>query len=201
MTEIKIIELLKSGKSYEEIINENNITLVILEIEATGYYSGAEYEEHLVMTVDDFKAFVLDNGLEFYEHRDDDDHNPDELYGFEVSIPELDGKHSETYVDATMYMYTDEDIVDDEKIKDYFESGNSNLLDWVFSNASYGERKANAGVILDNAKQYIQKFDGELKTKVRITIPNKRRELVEQFKELIGQLDDNQTIKMEIISK
>lgn len=97
------------SKSVLERAKEANAVAIYFELQACGYYSGAEYQEDIVILVEDYEKAVeageIDGSI---------DNN------YETSVGELDGKHSD--VTGTVYVsfFTEEDLKRDlgESCKD-----------------------------------------------------------------------------------
>ena len=82
-----------------ERAKEENAVAIYFELQACGYYSGAEYQEDIVILVDDYEK-----ALEAGEIDDSIDN------GYETSVGELDGKHSDVTGTTYVSFLTEDDL-------------------------------------------------------------------------------------------
>lgn len=167
LNDFDIIKLREQGKDYNEIIDENKVVVVLMNVNATGYYSEAEYDASVAMTVDDFRKYY-DNLKDFHTENADG-----ELEGFDVAIPELDGKHSQTETTATMTMYTEADIVVSGELKTANDDFCEYIEDKIFDGIDYREYMDRRNEIEDNLNKYLEKFEGDIQVDVLVIVPEK----------------------------
>lgn len=129
----KLISVIKHDVPDDAVIIELNLC-------ATGYYSGAEYEETLILTRDDFLKLFVANGLLVNDAR-----------GVEICCGELDGKHSEVYGCIFVTCWEQDKL---ENIKDSENTTNSGdfLFDTLTSEYSCMETFPNMSTHIEVAK-------------------------------------------------
>ena len=82
-----------------ERAKKENAVAIYFELQACGYYSGAEYQEDIIILVDDYEKAVeageIDSSID---------------NGYETSVGELDGKHSDVTGTTYVSFLTEDDL-------------------------------------------------------------------------------------------
>lgn len=80
---------------------EKNAVAIYFSLEASGYYSGAEYQEDIVILLEDYIEGIKDGSI-----------NDDIDEGYEISVGELDGKHSEVFGTVYVTFFNEHDLTE-----------------------------------------------------------------------------------------
>ena len=80
--------------------------LIYLNLHAEAYYSGAEYDETIFITPEDYRKYFCngDETVDAFKHASENWHCK------EISVGELDGKHSEVMGDVYVDLYEEQHI-------------------------------------------------------------------------------------------
>lgn len=142
-----------------ERAKEENAVAIYFELQACGYYSGAEYQEDIVILLEDYKDGIAAG----YINADIDD-------DYEISVGELDGKHSN--VDGTVSVTF---LSKDNLMKDLGEScKDSNYLKYELFNG-------NTSKCEELEKKFEDYYESlEHLVEVKVSIPKSK---VEQLRE------------------
>ena len=90
--------------------------LIYLNLHAEAYYSGAEYDETVFITPEDYRKYFCKDGL---DTREEIEIAKDKWHEKESSVGELDGKHSNVLGDVYV------DFFDEQDIKEQYEKPNN----------------------------------------------------------------------------
>ena len=160
----KLAPLIEHGISDDVVALEINLY-------ASGYYSGAEYNESIMILKDDFIKLFSAYGV-----------TPDTLKSLSVYCGELDGKHSEVYGDVGVEFWTKSDL-DNMDDCTFNNSGDHllNALVYDSNNELYGEIKSNitCDKVKDAEKRFLE-YHKETKKykKLYMSIPKDKYDLV-----------------------
>lgn len=88
-------------KSLLDRAKEENAIAIYFSLEASGYYSGAEYQEDIVILLEDYIEGIKDGSI-----------NADIDQGYEISVGELDGKHSEVFGTVYVTFFNEHDLTE-----------------------------------------------------------------------------------------
>lgn len=179
--------------------------LIYLNLHAEGYYSGAEYDETIFITPQDYlKYFSKNAGVESEQTEKSEvyadteveftDENVKKAYRLakqtwhekSISVGELDGKHSEVSGDVYVDLFTEDDIK-----KQYNKPDNDHtylLEDLLYSNGHnyYDERQKIIKEIEANVAKLVESI-GEY-TEVKYRIPKDKVDELNKFvKTLLGE--------------
>lgn len=86
--------------------------LIYLNLHAEAYYSGAEYDETVFITPDDYRKYFCKDD---FDTRDEIEIAKERWHEKEVSVGELDGKHSNVMGDVYVDLYEEPDIKEQYK--------------------------------------------------------------------------------------
>ena len=80
--------------------------LIYLNLHAEAYYSGAEYDETIFITPEDYRKYFCngDKTVDAFKHASENWHCK------EISVGELDGKHSDVHGDVYVDFFEEENI-------------------------------------------------------------------------------------------
>lgn len=80
--------------------------LIYLNLHAEAYYSGAEYDETIFITPEDYRKYFCngDKTVDAFKHASENWHCK------EISVGELDGKHSDVHGDVYVDFFEEEHI-------------------------------------------------------------------------------------------
>ena len=160
-------------------MNKSGFVLIELNLYAVGHYSGAEYNEVVFITPQDFVKY-------FGSGQDTDAETFDEYVkelwdGRELSVGELDGKHSDVYGEVEV------DFWDANRIAEYWEQPSNDgdrLLDKIGyeivpDSMQYKKRRE----ILEEIQQHVKDVVESIGTKVTISckVPKDKVKELETF--------------------
>ena len=129
--------------------------LIYLNLHAEAYYSGAEYDETVFITPDDYRKYFCKEEVDedkVYETAHKTWHDK------EISVGELDGKHSEVMGDVYVDLYEEPDI------KEQYEEPNNDgtfLIDEMLYSAGitqWDERQKVKEEIQSNVQKLIKEI-------------------------------------------
>lgn len=155
--------------------------LIELNLYAEAYYSGAEYNEIVFITPQDYIKYFgsgQDTDVETFEEYVKDNWDDRDIY-----VGELDGKHSEVYGNVTV------DFWDTERIAEYWEQtdndGDKLLYKMLNEANTSGESQAE---IMENIKKHVNEVIESIGTKVTIEcrVP---KDKVAELKAFVEQLN------------
>lgn len=160
--------------------NRKDIVALKFYVSTEAYYSGATYDEEVIILADDFIKYV-------YESVDIVD--SDELEGIEeateVYVGELDGKHSEVYGDLCVEILDQEDL-ESSDFSRYLNSewDGTHLLNYVFNSSTETIK-----ICKNNLKEYTKDIDRTIH--FTVTIKESQKEKLEKFIEQLRKEEYN----------
>lgn len=165
-------------------MNKSGFVLIELNLYAVGHYSGAEYNEVVFITPQDFVKY-------FGSGQDTDAETFDEYVkelwdGRELSVGELDGKHSEVYGEVEV------DFWDANRIAEYWEQPSNDgeiLLDAIVYGAmgnsiTFDDRQKFIDTINKNVDDLVTNIGTKVTVECRVP-----KDKVEELHRFVEQLN------------
>ena len=172
--------------------------LIYFNLHAEAYYSGAEYDETFFVTPDDYMKYfgknrgvIIEGEVQENDNIKFTDASVEEAYKLakstwhnkEVSVGELDGKHSDVYGDVYV------DFFDDENIRDQYakhcNDGNNLMLEMLYTNGinDYDEQQACIKEINENVEKLVKEVGYCVEARYRVPYDKveELNKLVEDF--------------------
>ena len=155
--------------------------LIELNLYAEAYYSGAEYNEVVFITPQDYIKYFgsgQDTDAETFE-----DYVEKQCEGREVCVGELDGKHSEVYGSISV------DFWDAERIAEYWEQPDNDGDKLLYALADEASSPDDSySQVIENIQKHVNELIKSIGTKVTVEcrVP---KDKVEELRAFVEQLN------------
>ena len=146
------------------------VKAISIDAYAEASYSGAEYFERLMMTVDDFlKYFCTDEEINTDEKLIEKVH--EKFDNINITISELDGKFSEVEADITVDTWTEDDLIECYEVNEGYKNEIINALAGMLE-YDYSERNALDEELGNNMRTLLGTLD--IKETVTLKVPRSK---------------------------
>lgn len=176
--------------------------LIYLNLHAEAYYSRAEYDETIFITPEDYRKYFCngDKTVDAFKHASENWHCK------EISVGELDGKHSDVHGDVYV------DFFEEEHIRNQYSKPSNDgefLIDEMLYSVGvtdYTKRKEAKQSIIENADKLAKEIGVFVEVKYRVPVEKveelnefvdnlihreeRRNEFIEDVNEFLATLDD-----------